>query len=259
MTTPIKSSQTLFNFFSSPISQPSLPEATTLTSVLERNPKKLKYDEAIVNKKDERKSLCKLDLSTGSLSSYKSFPFKPSLKSSQTTERYSWLVDIKDRNQKRPLDEGYDPTTLYIPSQAWSKFTSFERQYWEIKKDNWDTIVFFKKGKFYELYEKDAEIGQKEFDLKLTERVNMKMVGVPEKTFVPWASKFIGLGYKVAKVDEMESGLQKSMREKEQNIKSKEKVINRELKCIITAGTLLGDMVVDEMSTYIMSIKYFLY
>jgi hypothetical protein len=30
--------------------------------------------------------------------------------------------------------------------------------------------------------------------------------------------------YKVAKVDEMESGLQKSMREKEQNIKSKEKV-----------------------------------
>jgi hypothetical protein len=107
-------------------------------------------------------------------------------------------------------------------------------------------------GKFYELYEKDAEIGQKEFDLKLTERVNMKMVefiiimitmliilkqyvlhkkdyikyecfksmnffnyhfiifiifmdlelfidlllkvGVPEKTFVPWASKFIGLG-----------------------------------------------------------------
>jgi hypothetical protein len=31
-------------------------------------------------------------------------------------------------------------------------------------------------GKFYELYEKDAEIGHNEFDLKLTDRVKMKMV-----------------------------------------------------------------------------------
>jgi DNA mismatch repair protein MSH6 len=49
-------------------------------------------------------------------------------------------------------------------------------------------------GKFYELYEKDADIGHREFDLKLTDRVNMKMVGVPEKTFATWASKFIALG-----------------------------------------------------------------
>jgi hypothetical protein len=31
-------------------------------------------------------------------------------------------------------------------------------------------------GKFYELYENDAEIGHAEFDLKLTDRVKMKMV-----------------------------------------------------------------------------------
>lgn len=31
-------------------------------------------------------------------------------------------------------------------------------------------------GKFFELYENDAQIGHSEFDLKLTDRVKMKMV-----------------------------------------------------------------------------------
>lgn len=57
------------------------------------------------------------------------------------------------------------------------------------------TVFPARPGKFYELYEKDAEIGNREFDLKLTDRVNMKMVGAPEKSFPTWASKFIGLGY----------------------------------------------------------------
>lgn len=56
-------------------------------------------------------------------------------------------------------------------------------------------IVFFKKGKFYELYEKDADIGHQEFDLKLTDRVNMRMVGVPEMSFDMWAAQFVARGY----------------------------------------------------------------
>ena len=36
-------------------------------------------------------------------------------------------------------------------------------------------MLFFKKGKFYELYEKDADIGHQEFDLRMTDRVNMKV------------------------------------------------------------------------------------
>jgi DNA mismatch repair protein MSH6 len=39
-------------------------------------------------------------------------------------------------------------------------------------------ICHLSQGKFYELYEKDAEIGHNEFDLKLTDRVKMKMVSV---------------------------------------------------------------------------------
>ena len=63
-----------------------------------------------------------------------------------------------------------------VPKSAWSSFTPFEKQFWEIKQDHFDTVLFFQKGKFYELYEDDALIGHQEFDLKLTDRVKMKMV-----------------------------------------------------------------------------------
>jgi len=170
-------------------------------------------------------------------------------------DRYSWLMDIRDENGKRPGDEDYDPRTLYIPPSAWKKFTPFERQYWEIKCKHWEKVVFFKKGKFYELYEKDADIGHQEFDLKMTDRVNMRMVGVPEASFEQWASQFVAKGYKVAKVDQMETALKKSMNAR--NSKSKEeKVIKRELSQVLTAGTLVDSgFLTNDMSAFCMSIK----
>ena len=47
-------------------------------------------------------------------------------------DRYSWLLDIRDKEGNRPGDENYDPRTLYIPSTAWKTFTAFEKQYWFI-------------------------------------------------------------------------------------------------------------------------------
>ena len=41
-------------------------------------------------------------------------------------------------------------------------------QYWEIKSKYRDVVLFFKVGKFYELYEDDAEIGCRELDWKMT-------------------------------------------------------------------------------------------
>jgi hypothetical protein len=39
-----------------------------------------------------------------------------------------------------------------------------------------------------QLYEEDAIVGHREFDLKLTQRVKMSMVGVPEMSFNFWAA-----------------------------------------------------------------------
>jgi len=43
-----------------------------------------------------------------------------------------------------------------------------------VKQNLWDTVLFFQKGKFFELYENDATIGNQQFDLKMTDRTNMR-------------------------------------------------------------------------------------
>lgn len=157
-------------------------------------------------------------------------------------ERYPWLANILDANRNPPGHPDYNPSTVYIPPMAWNKFSAFEKQYWEIKQKLWDNVVFFKKGKFYELYENDATIGHQLFDLKLTDRVNMRMVGVPESSLDIWTNQFIAKGYKVARVDQMESALGKNMRERDgpkAAPKKEDKIIRRELACILTGGTLV--------------------
>jgi DNA mismatch repair protein MSH6 len=190
-------------------------------------------------------------------------PAKKWKEKAHTTEpdqRYPWLATITDIDRNPPSHPDYDPRTVYIPPLAWTKFSPFEKQYWEIKQKFWDTIVFFKKGKFYELYENDATIGHQLFDLKLTDRVNMRMVGVPEMSLGHWANQFVAKGYKIARVDQQESALGKEMREREGMKPGKpakeDKIIRRELACVLTGGTLVdGAMLQDDMSTFCVSIK----
>ncbi|KAI8805196.1 DNA mismatch repair protein msh6 [Cladochytrium replicatum] len=177
-------------------------------------------------------------------------------KKQKNDERYGWLVDVRDAEGRRPSDPEYDVRTLLVPQSAWKSFTDFERQFWEIKSQHWDTVVFFKKGKFYELYENDADIGHQQFDLKLTDRVNMKMVGVPEKSFEYWAAQFIAKGHKVAKVDQMETAVGKSLRERKDKGSGTEKVIRRQLTSVLTAGTLIdSSLLTQDMHTYCMAVK----
>lgn len=187
--------------------------------------------------------------------------YKNKVHMTEPEQRYAWLADIRDIDRNAPGHPDYDPRTIYIPPLAWAKFSPFEKQYWEIKQKFWDTIVFFKKGKFYELYENDATIGHQLFDLKLTDRVNMRMVGVPESSLNLWANQFVAKGFKIARVDQMENALSKEMREREEEStagkKGKiDKVIKRELACVLTAGTLVdGSMLQDDMSTFCVAIK----
>ncbi|AJU90001.1 Msh6p [Saccharomyces cerevisiae YJM1304] len=170
----------------------------------------------------------------------------------QNEERYQWLVDERDAQRRPKSDPEYDPRTLYIPSSAWNKFTPFEKQYWEIKSKMWDCIVFFKKGKFFELYEKDALLANALFDLKIAGggRANMQLAGIPEMSFEYWAAQFIQMGYKVAKVDQRESMLAKEMREGSKGI------VKRELQCILTSGTLTdGDMLHSDLATFCLAIR----
>ncbi|ODV83458.1 hypothetical protein CANARDRAFT_202939 [[Candida] arabinofermentans NRRL YB-2248] len=256
-----------------------------LDEVLEKAEKMKSKKSSTQSKKEVMKDISNTSFASSSLASkftansslntdetaQKTVPFKRPFKSEtsaitpqkkfakENEERYQWLIDIKDADGRSQTDPEYDPRTLYIPKVAWQKFTAFETQYWEIKSKMWDSVVFFKKGKFYELYEKDADLAHQKFDLKLagTGRANMRLAGIPEMSFNYWAKRFVDEGYKVAKVDQKESMLAKEIREKNGATSSKEdKVIKRELSCVLTCGTLTDEnMLSDEMAKYCLSIK----
>ncbi|TGO53439.1 hypothetical protein BCON_0123g00140 [Botryotinia convoluta] len=188
--------------------------------------------------------------------------FKEKASKTDPNQRYEWLANERDLDRNPPGHPDYDPRTLFIPPMAFNNFTPFEAQYWKVKQKCWDTILFFKKGKFYELYERDATIGHQIFDLKLTDRVNMSMVGVPEMSLQHWANQFLAKGYKVAVGDQKESALAKEMREREDSTgpsskgKKADKIIHRELSYILTAGTLVeGSMLQGDSATYCVAIK----
>ncbi|KAB8287896.1 hypothetical protein EYC80_010254 [Monilinia laxa] len=188
--------------------------------------------------------------------------FKEKASKTDPDQRYEWLANERDIDRNPPGHPDYDPRTLYIPPMAFNKFTPFEKQYWAIKQKYWNMILFFKKGKFYELYERDAVIGHQQFDLKLTDRVNMSMVGVPEMSLQHWANQFLAKGYKVAVGDQKESALAKEMREREDSTgpsskgKKADKIILRELSYVLTAGTLVeGSMLQDDSANYLVAIK----
>ncbi|KAL4256940.1 DNA mismatch repair protein [Pleurotus pulmonarius] len=183
-------------------------------------------------------------------------------------EPYAFLQTVMDKDKNKPGDPGYDPRTLYVPPSAWKEFTPFEKQFWEIKQNHYDTVLFFQKGKFFELYEDDARIGHQEFDLKLTQRVKMCMVGVPEMSFNFWAAKFLGKGYKVGRVDQAETALGAEMRltaekkssskakAKSTEEKAKDKIVRRELNKVYTNGTLVDPgLLHDDLAGHCVSIK----
>ncbi|EKM57980.1 uncharacterized protein PHACADRAFT_116507 [Phanerochaete carnosa HHB-10118-sp] len=176
---------------------------------------------------------------------------------------FGFLVDVRDKDGVRPSEPGYDPRTLYIPPKAWKAFTPFEKQFWEIKQNHFDTVLFFQKGKFLELYEEDARIGHQEFDLKLTSRVKMSMVGVPEQNFNFWAAKFLAKGYKVGRVDQAETALGAEMRLAADKGKTKakaaagaDKIVRRELNKVYTNGTLVDEaLLTDDQAGHCVSIR----
>lgn len=72
------------------------------------------------------------------------------------------------------------------------------KQYWKIKSDNFDKVIFFKLGKFYELFYEDALIGNQLLDLKW---MGTKMhVGFPERSLDRYTQELVKHGYKVVVV-----------------------------------------------------------
>ncbi|KAK9930746.1 hypothetical protein M0R45_027773 [Rubus argutus] len=151
-------------------------------------------------------------------------------------EKFHFLGEKRrDAKKRRPKDANYDPRTLYLPPDFLKSLSGGQRQWWEFKSKHMDKVLFFKMGKFYELFEMDAHIGAKELDLQYM-KGEQPHCGFPEKNFSMNVEKLARKGYRVLVVEQTETPEQMELRRKEGG--SKDKVVKREVCAVVTRGTL---------------------
>ncbi|KRY50681.1 DNA mismatch repair protein Msh6 [Trichinella britovi] len=165
------------------------------------------------------------------------------LKESSTQQRFKHLdfeflkpEKIRDLNRRRPDDADYDARTLFVPESFLKEQTPAHRQWWLMKSQHFDTILFFKVGKFYELYHMDAVVGVKNLNLSFM-KGDYAHCGFPEVSFDRFSDQLIEHGFKVARVEQTETPEMLQKRAHQELLPSKEKVIRREICRIITRGT----------------------
>lgn len=145
--------------------------------------------------------------------------------------------NIRDKNKRRPNDPKYDPTTLYVTDKYLSELTPGMRQWWELKSEHFDSVVFFKVGKFYELYHMDADVGVKELGFTYM-RGEFAHSGFPEQSFNRMASSLVDRGYKVARCEQTETPEMMAERVKGLHRPTKfDKVVKREICQVVNKGT----------------------
>ena len=61
-------------------------------------------------------------------------------------EKQIWLqpAQIKDRDGRKPSDSDYNPRSLFVPHKFLASLTPAQKQWWEIKCTNFDTMLCFK-------------------------------------------------------------------------------------------------------------------
>jgi len=127
------------------------------------------------------------------------------------------------------------------------QLTPMMKQYFEIKKQHEDCILFYRLGDFYEMFYDDAITASKVLDIALTGRAagndkKAPMCGVPFHSCEPYIAKLISAGYKVAICEQTEDpALAKGL-------------VSRDIVRIITPGTVTeSSMLNDSVNNFIFS------
>ncbi|XP_069464515.1 DNA mismatch repair protein Msh6 isoform X2 [Ambystoma mexicanum] len=176
-------------------------------------------------------------------------------------ERLVWLQDDnrKDAKRRRQNDPDYDPCTLHVPEDFLGKCTPGMRKWWQLKSQNFDCVIFYKVGKFYELYHMDAVIAVNELGLSFM-KGSWAHSGFPEIAFGRFSDVLVQKGYKAARIEQTETPEMMEMRCKSMSHVTKfDKVVRRELCRIITKGTqtysVLDGSPSESHSKYLLCIK----
>ena len=128
--------------------------------------------------------------------------------------------------------------------------TPMMQQYLDIKAQNPDSILFFRLGDFYEMFNEDAKLVSKELDLTLTTRDRNKppeertpMCGVPYHSADSYIARLIAKGYKIAICEQTEDPAQAKG------------LVDRDIIRVVTPGTVIASsMLEDSKNNYICSV-----
>ena len=123
------------------------------------------------------------------------------------------------------------------------------KQYFKIKEENKDSILFFRLGDFYEMFYDDAKIASKELELTLTGRdcgqeERAPMCGVPFHSCEGYIARLVAKGYKVAICEQTE------------NPATAKGLVKRDIIRVITPGTVMEQSMLDESKNNYISCMY---
>ena len=95
-------------------------------------------------------------------------------------------------------------TSVFSPAAA-SKLTPMMQQYHEVKRTlPRDTLLLFRLGDFFEMFNDDALVGSQLLGLTLTKRIDLPMCGLPAHAIDTYTAKLLAHGKKVAVCDQAE-------------------------------------------------------
>ena len=132
-----------------------------------------------------------------------------------------------------------------------SKLSPGMKQYFEIKDNYEEEMLFFRLGDFYELFFEDAILCSRELELTLTSKnggleERIPMCGVPFHSVKPYIEKLVSKGYKVAICEQLEDP------------KDVKGMVKRGVVQVISKGTVVDyDMLNEYDNNYIASILDF--
>eukprot|EP00892_Ulva_mutabilis_P010533 jgi/Ulvmu1/7852/UM004_0083.1 len=154
---------------------------------------------------------------------------------------------IRDSQRRRPDAEDYDPATCYIPPDWFKKYkvSDGQRQWWDFKAKNWDSVLLFKMGKFYELFEMDAFVGVDVLGLQFM-KGDQPHAGFPEAAYYGMAEQLARKGHRVVVIEQTETPEQLKKANDEAKKGEKRKVVQRTAVCVISQGTLQDPSMVQE-------------
>lgn len=118
------------------------------------------------------------------------------------------------------------------------KPTPMLRQYLDLKKQYPGTILFFRLGDFYEMFNDDAVTGARELDITLTARQKnsenpIPMCGVPHHAAANYIARLVRKGYRVAICEQTEEA------------SAAKKLVNREVVRVVTPGTAIDEQLLE--------------